>query len=179
MSKVDTKAFITEISFKLFLDKGYNQTSMADLVRATKLSKGAFYHYFKNKEELYQEVLNRYFIAYYKNIDWNAVKKMSVAEIKIMTEQFYKSFIPEILSLTPKGMSRYFILFFEAYENYPIFKNEVRTFYEQLKTILVRQLEKEGIKNPISEATKLISKYEGLIFLLAVFPEQNIHDLLK
>lgn len=179
MSKKNTKERIAEISFQLFLDKGYRDTSMADLVKAAKLSKGAFYHYFNNKEELYQEVLNRYFIAYYKQVDWNAVGEMSVAEIEQSVKAFYRSFIPEILALTTKGMSRYFILFFEAYDKYPLFKQEVQAFYNQLKTVLVKQLTEEKHPNPSQEAIGLVAKYEGLIFWLAVFPEQDIEKLLE
>ncbi|MFT4668041.1 MAG: hypothetical protein ACI8YQ_001819 [Polaribacter sp.] len=178
MKKNDTKEFITETSFKLFLDKGYRNTSMSNLVTETKLSKGAFYHYFKNKEELYQEVIHRYFISYYKQVDWNTLKDMNSMELEMMIKGFYQSFIPEILSLTKKGMSRYFILFFEAYEEYPKFKEEVRFFYKQIKKILIQQFKKEKIENPILEATNLLAKYEGLIFWISVFPEHKIENLL-
>lgn len=79
---------------------------MSDLVNETELSKGAFYHYFKNKEELYRVVINRYFISYYEQVDWTTLEELSVAEIEMMIEAFYKNFIPEILSLTKKGISR-------------------------------------------------------------------------
>ncbi len=179
MVKRDNKNFIIETSFIFFLDKGYRNTSMSDLVNETKLSKGAFYHHFKNKEELYQEVINRYFISYYKEVNWDAMQELSVTEIENVIKEFYKSFIPEIVALTPKGMSRYFIIFFEAYDEYPLFKTEVRLFYDKLKSILIQQYKNENIDNPVYEATNLITKYEGLIFWLSVFPEQNIDDLLK
>jgi AcrR family transcriptional regulator len=179
MSKKDTQNIILETSLKLFLDRGYRNTSMSALVTETKLSKGAFYHYFKNKEQLYQEVINRYFISYYKEVDWDSIKEMSVAEIEMMIKGFYKSYIPEILSLTKKGMSRYFILFFEAYEEYPLFKEAVRTFYTELKRILAKQLKIENAENPVVEATELITKYEGLVFWISIFPEENIDNLWK
>jgi AcrR family transcriptional regulator len=178
MKKNDTKEFIIETSFKLFLDKGYRNTSMSNLVTETKLSKGAFYHYFKNKKELYQEVIHRYFISYYQQVDWNKLKGMNSIELEVMIKEFYQSFIPEILSLTKKGMSRYFMMFFEAYDEYPEFKEEVRFFYEEIKKVLMQQFKKEKIENPILAATNLLAKYEGLIFWISVFPEQRITDLL-
>ena len=131
-----------------------------------------------NKESLYQEVINRYFISYYEQLDWEIIDEMNVIEIEKMIHEFYQFFIPEILSITKKGMSRYFIMFFEAYEEYPKFKEEVRTFYTLLKTVLVKQFKIEGVGNPILDASNLITKYEGLIFWLSVFPEQRIEDLL-
>lgn len=45
----ETRVHIMRRAFVLFVDKGYESTSMNDLVRASGLSKGAFYHYFDNK----------------------------------------------------------------------------------------------------------------------------------
>lgn len=44
---------------------------MNDLVEASGLSKGAFYHYFKSKEELYLEAMNKYFFSYMESFELN------------------------------------------------------------------------------------------------------------
>lgn len=173
-----TKNIIIEISFKLFLDKGYKNASMSDLVKATKLSKGAFYHHFKNKETLYQEVIDTYFLAYYSQIDWKSLNNLSVSEIELMIKEFYNSFIPEIMAITEKGMSRYFIMFFEAYETYPKFKDIVRKFYKELKIRLTKEYKKKGIKKPEIEAIRLITKYEGILFWFAIYPEEKANKMI-
>lgn len=175
MSK--SKNIITETAFKLFLDKGYSNTSMADLVKASGLSKGGVYHHFSNKEHLYKEVIDIYFISIYKQIDWDSIKGLDLLETEEMIKQFYLSFVPDVLSLTPKGLSRYFIFFFEAYESYEVFKEEVQSFYMQLKLVLIDKLVLSQSVNPELEATNLIAKYEGLLFWLAVFPEQKIEEI--
>ena len=43
----------------LFLQKGYQNTTLQDIIDATKLSKGAVYHHFRSKEELAQRVGDR------------------------------------------------------------------------------------------------------------------------
>lgn len=43
---------LLRIAEKVFLQKGYEQTSVDDLLRAAGISKGAFYHYFTSKEEV-------------------------------------------------------------------------------------------------------------------------------
>lgn len=48
-------------AFRLFLTKGYEQTSMQDLARASGLSKGAFHHYFPRKQDLLEACLERFF----------------------------------------------------------------------------------------------------------------------
>ena len=63
----DTKSHILTVSLKLFLEKGFSDVSMNELVAASGLSKGAFYHYFKSKDSLYEETLNTYFFSYLEN----------------------------------------------------------------------------------------------------------------
>ena len=38
---------ILEVSLKLFSEKGYEKTTMQDIVNALGMSKGAIYHHFK------------------------------------------------------------------------------------------------------------------------------------
>jgi len=173
-----TKKTIIELAFKLFLDKGYKSTSMSDLVKETKLSKGAFYHHFKNKETLYKEVIDTYFLSYYSEIDWKSTKNLSVSEIELMIKEFYNAFVPEIIAATDKGMSRYFIMFFEAYETYPKFKDIVRVLYKELKERLAEAYKKEGVKNSEIEAIKLIARYEGILFWFAIYPEEKVKKMI-
>ena len=58
-----TKEHIILTSFRLFLQKGYKEVTMNMLVKATGLSKGAFYHYFENKEQLFIDTLNNLFFS--------------------------------------------------------------------------------------------------------------------
>ncbi|WP_452226676.1 TetR/AcrR family transcriptional regulator [Lacinutrix cladophorae] len=47
-----TKQTILNESFKLFYENGFKTTSVDKIMKATKLTKGAFYHHYKNKKEL-------------------------------------------------------------------------------------------------------------------------------
>ena len=49
------------IALRLFLTKGFDQTSMQDLARASGLSKGAFHHYFPRKHDILDACLQRFF----------------------------------------------------------------------------------------------------------------------
>ena len=50
---------IVSVSTKLFVEKGYEKTSMQDIVDALGMSKGAIFHHFKSKEEILHTVLKR------------------------------------------------------------------------------------------------------------------------
>ncbi len=47
---------IISISGKLFVEKGYEKTSMQDIVDSLGMSKGAIFHHFKSKEDIFSAV---------------------------------------------------------------------------------------------------------------------------
>ncbi|MGN1376721.1 MAG: TetR/AcrR family transcriptional regulator [Dorea sp.] len=47
-----TKSRIVKAAWTLFYKNGYDQTTVEDIIAASKTSKGTFYHYFKGKESL-------------------------------------------------------------------------------------------------------------------------------
>lgn len=47
-----TKSRIVKAAWHLFYKNGYDQTTIEDIIAASKTSKGSFYHYFKGKESL-------------------------------------------------------------------------------------------------------------------------------
>ena len=59
-----SKDKIIQVALTLFSNKGYKETTMADLVMATGLSKGAVYHHFKSKEEILQLLMEKETIAF-------------------------------------------------------------------------------------------------------------------
>lgn len=51
-----TQESIIDTSIKLFMEKGYEQTTIQDILNELKLSKGGLYHHFKSKEEILEAV---------------------------------------------------------------------------------------------------------------------------
>jgi len=45
---------------RLFLTQGYERTTINDVIAATGLSKGAFYHHFRSKEDLLEAIVERF-----------------------------------------------------------------------------------------------------------------------
>ncbi len=176
---MDTKERILQASFELFMNQGYHHTTMRQLVVATQLSKGAFYHYFKNKEDLYSQVVSQYFLSFYRQVDWKAYARRSLTLPQIEREMngFYLDFVPKILAICPEGMSAYYVMYFEAYRLLPGFRSEVREFYANLEQVILNA--SENTFEPMKTATTMISKYEGILFLLAVYPDRDIGELLN
>jgi TetR/AcrR family transcriptional regulator, transcriptional repressor for nem operon len=53
----ETLENILSISAKLFIEKGFDKTSIQDIINELGMSKGAIYHHFKSKEEILDAVL--------------------------------------------------------------------------------------------------------------------------
>lgn len=176
---MNTKEKILLEAYKLFINNGYHKTSMQQLVELTGLTKGAFYYFFKNKMEIYEQVIEIYFLSFYKAVDWEKYKamEMTIKNIENEIKNFYLSFLPQILPITKDGMSRYFVMYFEAFNLLPEFKKEVQAFYENLEYVLTNAIDnQEKSKN---KAIEIISKYEGLLFLMAVNPNLSLKQILK
>ena len=50
---------ILSVSAKLFLEKGFDKTSMQDIATTAGISKGAIYHHFKSKDEIIKSVMEK------------------------------------------------------------------------------------------------------------------------
>ena len=55
-----TENEILEIAFLLFLEKGFSEVSTNELIRAAGLTKGGFYYSFKSRDDLDQQVVEKY-----------------------------------------------------------------------------------------------------------------------
>jgi AcrR family transcriptional regulator len=54
------RAELLDCAQRLFLAKGYERTTINDVIAATGLSKGAFYHHFRAKEDLLEAIAARF-----------------------------------------------------------------------------------------------------------------------
>lgn len=62
------KQELIETALKLFLKKGYEKTSIRDILREVKGSPGMFYYYFSSKEEIFEEAIQYYVENYTKEL---------------------------------------------------------------------------------------------------------------
>jgi TetR/AcrR family transcriptional regulator, transcriptional repressor for nem operon len=132
----DTKEHIVLIASKLFLSKSFKEVTMKELVDKTGLSKGAFYHYFQSKEDLFLEVLKFFFTDVMHHAYENYSK-----------ESFYKFFhdyANEVKRISTEYLAKfkgdtsesdfnfnYFTLAFDALKLFPQFKEQMVIGQEQ------------------------------------------------
>lgn len=56
----ETKDRIVEAAQRLFFGRGYETTSIAEIIKAVDIAKGTFYHHFGSKVELLDEIVARF-----------------------------------------------------------------------------------------------------------------------
>lgn len=122
----DTKEHILKVSFGLFLQKSFKEVTMKEIVEKTGMSKGAFYHYFNSKEQIYLEIINSAFSSVLY-VDYNQFSSNSLHE-------FYHDYISYLnriydsLSKVEDNSSfdlNYYSLIFDAIRLFPDFKEKM------------------------------------------------------
>lgn len=74
----NTKEKILSTAYELFLSKGYDSTSIEDILKKVSIAKGTFYHHFVSKESLLETVTGNLFVNGYNEI----LKRMERLEIQ-------------------------------------------------------------------------------------------------
>ncbi len=91
---MDTKQLILEKTLKLMIEKEKYLISIRQVSAACGIATGGIYHYFSNKEEIYNEIIERYYINYYKfdidklrQIKGNAKEKIHDILVEILKQK--------------------------------------------------------------------------------------------
>lgn len=58
MKKNERKQELLKIAYNMFLTKGYDNTSVDDIINEAQIAKGTYYYYFESKEATLEEVIN-------------------------------------------------------------------------------------------------------------------------
>lgn len=69
MDKTDRGKIILDAALKVFSRKGYADTRMADIAREAEMSYGLVYHYFENKEKLFDTIVEEWWTGFYNEME--------------------------------------------------------------------------------------------------------------
>lgn len=101
------KKEILEAAVKVFKEKGYDKTSIADISRALNISQGLCYRYFKSKEEIFDSAIDAY--AQYIAEQMIAILSSDLSILEIMNH------LPDFTGIEKKSV--YFELFHSKESN--------------------------------------------------------------
>jgi AcrR family transcriptional regulator len=121
----DTKEHILETAFFLFVEKTFKEVTMKEIVNATGLSKGGFYHYFESKEQLFHEVINDYLIPNL-SVDYSQFDDSSL-------HRFYNESLDFMEKRATSGLRQNLLAQDGTYSNFYVFIFEAIKFFPELK----------------------------------------------
>jgi AcrR family transcriptional regulator len=158
------KEFITAAR-ELFMEKGFNQTSVSDITNKLGMSHGSFFYYFKSKNDVMKEVIKDN-LNYWKNFmenlvtneDMNALQKMQVVFRVTIESQRTKQNINE---------------FFQKEGNAVMYREHIKKSREIVIPLLTRIVE-QGIK----EGTLKVEYPRETVEFVSYIVE-NLGDSLK
>lgn len=183
----NTKEHILKTAFKLFLQKSYKEVTMQDIVRETGLSKGAFYHYFKSKEQLFKEIINTYYfdkmMIDYEKLSHNSLKEFYQDYVKNIKNTL-TSIKNEIFDSNTLVNINFISIVFDAMKLFPRFQEKVKQtqqyeLNEWIKIVKIARRKKE-FSSPMSDeqiARMFIYSNDGIALRLLL--EGNLQNIDK
>ena len=128
-------------ALELYLINGYENVSITDLQSALDMGRGTMYYYFKNKDEVFVEIVNRFFLQPKQNMlrlpDDVRVPQMIEALLR------YFSFLEDsLMELEDKNIntSNVIMLLYTAYHRFPDLYRRANRLYASEKEKWVRAL---------------------------------------
>ena len=173
MKKKDlkSKSNIIRVAFALFLEKGYKEVTIKNIMEATNLSKGAIYHHFESKEEIYFATIETYYISLFQTSGFVDLTNDFQKNIEIVYH-FVAELFDSVEKLTKKGMEfpiRNFYSFQLRSEDQEIIRKKIRSTIEEyrnrIKSIIEAAVESKQIRNDVdidAITLQIIGMLEGI-----------------
>jgi TetR/AcrR family transcriptional repressor of nem operon len=73
----DSRKLIVQTAFKLFMEKSFKAVTFQELRDKTGFSQGAFFYFFKNKQEIYEAVIDMY-LDHFATVDYTRIPQDSL-----------------------------------------------------------------------------------------------------
>jgi AcrR family transcriptional regulator len=169
---MDTKEKIIQVAFNLFLKRGYKEVSLKQIVDAVGLTKGAFYHHFTGKEQLFRQIVDIYLLEggekVYDDLPKDNLKQFMVSYLERVVA-FMDRVQQEIYDSDKKMGISYFQLAFDGLHLFSDFPDKIMKIHEKERNTWIEVLqnarENGEIKTHISDrqlARMFIGVNDGL-----------------
>ena len=162
--KEEIKGKIIDVARNAFYDKGFEKTSMRHIARSAGVSVSNVYTYFKDKEELFDEIVNPFY-QYLSRLIHNLTHDASGEEF---SAEYVSSVITEVGGMVKKNRIELNILL----------DGSCGTRYENSKHELITTFEEHFIEHARSENTETV-KGTGEIFIFHLIASHLVEAMLE
>ncbi|HRG35068.1 MAG TPA: TetR family transcriptional regulator [Chitinophagales bacterium] len=168
---------ILKHSLKLFRQKSYHNTSIADIAAACGLLKGSLYHYFPSKEALMSAVI-KYAHEYFQKEVFSIAYDVTMSPQQRMEKMFKKS--ERALLSEGNIMGNIGV---ETARAIPEFAEHIRAFYTEwinAVAFVFKEITNEDDAMKLAEQT--VAEFEGAVMMSRIFKDtkyiKNAYDRL-
>lgn len=183
---MDKKHIILKTAFQLFLKNGFSEVSANEVIREAQVTKGGFYHYFKSKDDLINEVIKLFVCPYFKEPFDTLIEEIKENGIYGKVEKRLRDCYMVITVITVEGCYEemgtvdfrdFQFLVYEGMKKYP-YLADLNCQYTRKRRQLMRQLLEEGKQEGVIAesvdtevyAMTMIALRDGMIALQVLDP---------
>lgn len=173
----EKKQEIYRSAAQVFFDRGYANTTLGDIAKAGKIGRSTIYQYFRNKEEIFQEVSISFFSELVSSLD-------EIIQTDTTTTEKLKKMLRVFIFENGADSTRFFqltkvLLFLKA--NSSMFENQFKFLYLSVQDMFFQVIENGIKKGEIKECdpesmTLTIFGLAQSIILHTYLNSQSSHD---
>ena len=179
----ETQKLIIQTAFEMFYHNGFNNTSVPDIMKETNLTKGAFYHHFKNKNDIGLKVIEnilskRIYNGFIAPLKENKTRKVPDLLLYVFTERI-ENFTEKEKALGCPANN----MINEIGCSITAFRDPLRKLMDSWKDALIETIEigkeKSEIKASVdsnSAATYLICSFEGARGIRKIYEDDALFN---
>ena len=175
---METKEKLIHAAVQCFLQNGYEKASISMITGLCNITKGAFYHHFKNKDEIFFAVINNLF---YEIDKWIREKIYAAETIKelILNMLDYSEYFSESRFIDDMTTHHYSIIL-DAIKRFPDIKKKITGIYVGCMDLFEQRLSEAQIQGEIKGhidprpfSVHLFSLAEGIMFMSVLASENG------
>ncbi len=156
---------ILDTALELFAEKGFHQTSIADITRKAGISKGLIYNYFESKDEVLKSIIQTGYDAAYNNLDLNGDHTLAKEEFIHFLQITFRS-----VRENPKFWKLYSALVMQP-EILDLVKIEYSQKALDIQKLFLNFIKKSGSISPENDLIAISSLIKGAHLILITAPD--------
>jgi len=179
---MDTREYIIDKSVTLFLTNSYEAVSISDISSAIGFTKGALYHHFKNKEELFKAVIDKCLVIH--EIEFNEETGTLLEFSEACLSNAKKTL--QIFFKYAQGFEviNYISLIADSFKHYPGFADQKIAYTlsetNKIRKTIIKSIERGEIRSDIDTSLIAQSYYSIMIGMATpILQNQSIEQAIK
>jgi len=169
MDLMDSKDKILHVAFSLFIQKGYRDVSLREIVNEVGLTKGAFYHYFKGKEQLFTEVVDHFFLGMSDTI----YAQLPKTHLKTFMTKYVEKLLEQIHHISKDALKKentislsYYYLAFDALRILPDFDTKIHEVFHREERAWIEVIDSAKASGEI--VSSIDTRHLAILFISAI-----------